>query len=150
MRLFDPRVLLALVLLAALGWWQASTHYTQAGRDALLAEQTVAAARMAADARAIEFARMEVALKAQDEDAQRQKRNARDLAAARTERAGLLDDLAAARAAIPQAGAEAVRAYAAATTDVFEQCTARYLGVAEAADGHAADALLFEQSWPER
>lgn len=72
----------------------------------------------------------------------------RDVAAVAGQRNGLRDELAASRRDLPGASREAARDYAAALADVFEQCTDRYSGVAEKADGHSFDALKFEQSWP--
>ena len=68
---------------------------------------------------------------------------------ARAERDGLRNQIASARSAIPHAAEAAIRAYAAAATDVFDQCTARYIDVAAAADGHASDALMLQQAWPQ-
>lgn len=37
---------------------------------------------------------------------------------------------------------------AAALGAVFGQCSAAYQGLAEAADGHASDAMMLDQAWP--
>lgn len=71
-----------------------------------------------------------------------------DAALVRAVRNGLRDELAASRAAITNASIETLRARIAALTDVFEQCTERYSDVAEKADRHAADALMFDRAWP--
>lgn len=71
-----------------------------------------------------------------------------DVARVSAERNGLRDDLTASRAAIAGASVQTLRARVAALTDVFEQCTERYSDVAEKADRHAADALMFDKAWP--
>lgn len=67
--------------------------------------------------------------------------------AARTERDRLRGDLAKVRAKLRAAPAPAVLEYANTVTDVFEQCTKEYLLVAQAADGHAADAANLQRTW---
>lgn len=44
--------------------------------------------------------------------------------------------------------ATACKIAAIAARSVFEQCVKRYTEVARAADGHDADTLMLEQSWP--
>lgn len=73
-----------------------------------------------------------------------------DAAAARAERDGLRDDLASINSRLATASVDAVRKYAAAANDVFEQCSRAYQGMAETADGHAADSLMYQQGWPKR
>jgi len=43
----------------------------------------------------------------------------------------------------------AVLEYATAVNELFEQCQARYAGLAIAADGHAADVQMIYSAWPE-
>lgn len=79
---------------------------------------------------------------------EREKSLRADVARVSAERNGLRGDLAASRAGIAGASVEALRRRVAALTDVFEQCTDRYSDVAEKADRHAADALMFDKAWP--
>jgi hypothetical protein len=63
----------------------------------------------------------------------------------------LRNDLAIARTRLPAPGADpegTIAEYARAVTDVFEQCSERYRGVAEKADRHAADAEMMREAWP--
>lgn len=80
--------------------------------------------------------------------AQRNTELARTAAAVRLERDGLRDDLAAQRAALPDAACSAVREYASTITAVFGECAAEAGGLAEAAGGHASDALMLLDAWP--
>jgi len=64
------------------------------------------------------------------------------------ELAGLRTDLASVPGRIQLASREAVNQYAATATAVFEQCTARYQRLAEAADGHASDVQTLTEGWP--
>lgn len=67
---------------------------------------------------------------------------------ARTERDGLRDDLAALRAGLPGLAADACRERAATISELLDQCTGAYQGLARTADGHAADTLTLERAWP--
>jgi hypothetical protein len=63
----------------------------------------------------------------------------------------LRSDLATARTRLPASGADpdgTIAEYARVVTDVFEQCTERYRGVAEKAGRHAADAEMMQEAWP--
>jgi hypothetical protein len=107
-----------------------------------------------ASTRAREVARLETARMQRDKDhaeqlaSDRLARQKRDADLVRLERDSLRHQLDADRARLRDAPVEAVRQYAAAASDVFEQCARRYSEVAEAADGHASDALKLEQGWP--
>ncbi len=74
--------------------------------------------------------------------------NAAAAAAARTTANSLRDELATARAGLPNSTCETARNYAAALSDVFGSCTARYLELAEKATGHASDVRTLDQAWP--
>lgn len=50
---------------------------------------------------------------------------------------------------VPCATAETCAQYARAVADILGQCGAELIDVARAADGHAADALMLHQAWPE-
>lgn len=114
--------------------------YVVAQQDATIKLQAAAAAKT----RAMQ-AQKDGALNAATTRAQR---NAADASGARADAASLRDELAAAKRQLSSASVDAVRKYAAAAADVFEQCVGRYTGVAEKADGHASDTLTLEQAWP--
>jgi len=60
---------------------------------------------------------------------------------------GLLADV---ERRIATASDAAVREYAIAANDVFEQCVNQYRSVAEKADGHANDVRLILEAWPKQ
>ena len=74
--------------------------------------------------------------------------NADAAAAARRERDGLRDDLAASRVAIASASLSSLREHTATLTTVFEQCSAELEEMARHADGHATDAVMLLNAWP--
>lgn len=61
---------------------------------------------------------------------------------------GLRNDLATARAAMPDATCSSLRLHAATLNQVFGLCTSRLERMAEAATGHSIDALKLLESWP--
>ena len=62
--------------------------------------------------------------------------------------ASLRGQLDTARSRIAQADAATCADYAATSNAVFAECVTKYRGVAEAADGHAADAGALMHAWP--
>ena len=62
--------------------------------------------------------------------------------------ASLRGQLDTARGRLSEADAATCADYAATSNSVFSECVARYRGVAEAADGHAADAMALMEAWP--
>lgn len=62
--------------------------------------------------------------------------------------ASLRGQLDTARSRLSEADAATCADYAAAANAVFSECVARYRGVAEAADGHAADATALMNACP--
>ena len=62
--------------------------------------------------------------------------------------ASLRGQLDAARGRLPEADAATCADYATAASAVFSECVTRYRSVAEAADGHAADAGALMHAWP--
>lgn len=62
--------------------------------------------------------------------------------------ASLRGQLDTARGRIAKADAATCADYATAASAVFSECVTRYRGVAEAADGHAADATALMHAWP--
>ena len=62
--------------------------------------------------------------------------------------ASLRGQLDTARSRLARADAATCADYATAASAVFSECVARYRVVAEAADGHAADATALMHAWP--
>ena len=62
--------------------------------------------------------------------------------------ASLRGQLDTARSRLAQADAATCADYATTSNSVFSECVTRYRGVAEAADGHAADAGALMKAWP--
>jgi hypothetical protein len=73
--------------------------------------------------------------------------NAAAADAARRERDGLRDDLAASRTTFADSTHTSLAAYADTLSVVFEQCTKEYSDVAAKADGHAADTSTLFNAW---
>ena len=61
---------------------------------------------------------------------------------------GLRDDLASQRRDLSGASLDACRQYAATLNTVFGECSAAVEGLAGQAQGHAADALMYQDAWP--
>ena len=62
--------------------------------------------------------------------------------------ASLRGQLDTARGRLAQADAATCADYATTASAVFSECVTKYRGVAEAADGHAADATALMHAWP--
>ena len=62
--------------------------------------------------------------------------------------ASLRGQLDTARGRLSEADAATCADYATAASYVFSECVTRYRSVAEAADGHAADATALMKAWP--
>ena len=75
------------------------------------------------------------------------KSNAAAADAARAERDGLRDDLAASRTTFADSTHASLAAYADTLSVVFEQCTKEYSELAAKADGHAADTSTLFNAW---
>jgi hypothetical protein len=75
------------------------------------------------------------------------KSNAAAADAARRERDGLRDDLAASRTTFADSTHTSLAAYADTLSVVFEQCTKEYSDVAAKADGHALDTTTLFTAW---
>jgi hypothetical protein len=73
--------------------------------------------------------------------------NAAAANAARRERDGLRDDLAASRTTFSNSTHTSLAAYADTLSVVFEQCTREYLELAAKADGHALDTTTLFNAW---
>jgi hypothetical protein len=75
------------------------------------------------------------------------KANAAAADAARAERDGLRDDLAASRTTFADSTHASLAAYADTLSVVFEQCAKEYSELAAKADGHAADTSTLFTAW---
>jgi hypothetical protein len=75
------------------------------------------------------------------------KSNAAAATAARVERDGLRNDLAASRTTFADSTHASLAAYASTLSVVFEQCTKEYSELAAKADGHAADTATLFNAW---
>ncbi|KAB2894994.1 MAG: hypothetical protein F9K35_16035 [Burkholderiaceae bacterium] len=72
----------------------------------------------------------------------------RDRDAARAESDGLREQAAGAARRFASAPPAAVVEYAATVNQLFAECSRGYQGMAEKADGHAADVRAFTDAWP--
>lgn len=136
------KVLLPIAIVIGLtgfGWMIASWHSDSVAYKAK-------AEKAAQDLNIIQNTLTEVqnANERKDKDA---KRIAANAAAAIAERDRLRGTLEKARTQLATAPTPAIVEYANTVTAVFEQCTKEYLVVAEAADGHAADATNLTITW---
>jgi seryl-tRNA synthetase len=146
--------LLALAVVLAVGAIYATGR--SHGADAVQREWDAdKAARMqialAAEMRAREIERqMTTKLQeAQRAATERETKLAADAAAARAAAGSLRNTVTALRGQLSAATAEACRTTADAALAVFSECSTRLGEVAAAADGHASDAQLFADAWPE-
>lgn len=144
---------LAVALIAAAGafWaaWQAQDWRYGAQIFEIRFNQADAQAKAFGRAMAIGNARQLKKDKALNDANQRAQRLALASADLRTAADRLQHDLDAARAGLPAASCEATRAHAATLQRVFGECAREYRSMAERAAGHASDALMFEQAWPD-
>lgn len=85
---------------------------------------------------------------AQNAATENEKQRRHSATAADTAIAKLRERLAAVGTSLDTASVEACRATAARLSAVFGECQAEYRKMGEAADGHAADSLMFQNAWP--
>ena len=71
----------------------------------------------------------------------------RDVAATRSERDRLRQQLSDNQSRFAEATSASIAAYTATLSDVFEHCTREYTEVAAKADGHSADATILFETW---
>lgn len=72
----------------------------------------------------------------------------RDIARVRTVADGLRNDLATARAALPDASCTSVRGHALALNSILDECRGAVVEMAEHADRRASDSLMLLEAWP--
>ena len=117
------------------------------GKTVIRAEWQEATAAANVEARQMEQRRQRNVDDAQSVAAATQARIVADARNARAQRDGLRDDLSAVRLHAAQSLAAATVTVA-ALSDVFQQCSRAYSELAEVADRHAADSLMYQQGWP--
>ena len=120
----------------SLGYSQAQNEYTQ---RALLATEA---------ARKREFALQNQLQEAQNEFKRNQTVAAVAADAARNELDGLRGNLATISDRLSRASADTLRKFASTANVVLAECADRYSRLAQKADQHANDALMFQQAWP--
>ena len=143
----------AAAFLAGLALAAASTWHIQAWRyDAQIAEIKTAqaqAATLASEEAARNFRAMTTKYEGALNAARKREANLRrNVAAARTESDRLRDAIYAFRAKLPNASAATVAVAADTAAELLGACADEYRGVAEAADGHAADVRALTEAWP--
>jgi hypothetical protein len=153
MALLSPRVWLALacaVFFAGCNFasYRAGKAHTQAAWN-IEKLATAAAVLTAADAaRTREQALQATVKKAENDSKQRETNLVADTARVAAVTSSLRKQLATARSDLSSASDASARKYAAALSDVFGECTAKYSEVARSADGYASDSLMYQQGWP--
>lgn len=143
--LLNWRLWAALIVAAALAF----SHLTiyRKGKQDVRNEWEAAVAVANEDARKLEQQRQRRADEAGKIAAGRNIALRRDAASARASVDGLRHDLDAVRDYAAKSSDAAAKSIA-ALTDVFQQCTRAYSGLAEEADRHASDSLNYQQAWP--
>lgn len=160
------RAILAAALIAALWWWHAGqlraarVEGDTTGRaavqqqwDAERESMRQAAATAERENRARKEADDARVITAQSDRAQAAARDAAALAGVSAERDRLRHSLATAlntirRCDLPSPAADAASDRAAAVESVFDEMARAAEGLARAADGHAADSLMYQRAWP--
>lgn len=160
------RAILAAALIAALWWWHAGqlraarVEGDTTGRAAVQQQwdaerESMRQAAAAADRenRARKEADDARVIQAQSDRAQAAARDAAALAGVSAERDRLRHSLTTAlntirRCDLPSATADAASQRAAAVAAVFDEMARAAEGLARAADGHAADSLMYQRAWP--
>ena len=110
--------------------------------------QAEASIKAQADTRAAEQAFAQQLQKAHDESAKRETKLRADASAARRTVDGLRDTIYQFRADLPNAAPATVLARADTAAELLGTCADEYRSVAEAADRHAADAVMLRDAWP--
>lgn len=132
----------------AAGAWQYTSAIYQRQISDLKTEYAQAQVRAVEIAHADAIRLQDQASKAAAAAAARLQRLAADRDALRVATDGLRDDLATARARIPELPPVAVAEYATALSTVFGECAVEYEALAGKADGHRSDVQTLIESWP--
>ncbi|MBP7483939.1 MAG: hypothetical protein KA781_01370 [Aquabacterium sp.] len=111
-------------------------------------ERAAETLKAVAQARAQEQAHTQKVQEALNAANTRAKKSQAAAAAARRVADSLRDDLDTARANLPGASCASTRDYTSTLQAVFGECAREVERLAGSAQGHASDALTFEQAWP--
>ena len=142
-----PYLLAGALAVGLLTGWTANGWRLNSKIDQMVLEHTQAV-QVATQAALDETTRMQREKDNAVAQAQAQaKSNAAAADAARLERDGLRDDLAASRTTFADSTHTSLAAYADTLSVVFEQCTKEYSDVAAKADGHALDTTTLFTAW---
>lgn len=109
----------------------------------MLEAQAEAAQIMADESERLQKVKDEALAKAQQELFARE----RDVAATRTERDRLRQQLQSSRTNLTQATSSSLVEYTSTLSDVFEHCTREYTELAAKADGHTIDIKTLTDAW---
>ena len=135
------------ILAGVLAWHIQAWRY-DAQIEGIKAHHAAESAKAQADVRAQELAFNQRLQDAQNAATKRETKLRADAAAARRTADGLRGTLYEFRASLPNAAPATVIARAYSVADILGTCADEYRSVAEAADRHAADALMLREAWP--
>lgn len=135
-------------ILAGVLAWQVQAWRYDAQIEGIKAHHAAESAKAQADVRAQELAFNQRLQDAQNAATKRETKHRADAAAARRTADGLRGTLYEFRASLPNAAPATVIARADSVADILGTCADEYRSVAEAADRHAADALMLREAWP--
>ena len=138
----------ASAVIAGLAGWTANGWRLEAKIDRLVAEHSVALARANQDALARYEAMERNKQNAIDQANKIAQQNAAAANSARLERDRLREQIAANSTGLSTATIASTRAYAAALSTIFSECSERLEALAKDADGHALDSRTLRQAWP--
>ena len=141
-------ILAAVVAAVFIGGWSAGSTHEQSSWQAEKLAMSATRDTQINEARKAEAAMREQVRRAQEDAQKREEKLVADAAAAGRAADGLRSQIASLRRGLSAATTEANRRTADAALDVFQQCVDQYRAVAEAADGHANDAVTLDHAWP--
>ena len=137
-------------VLAGVLAWQVQAWRYDAQIEGIKAHHAAESAKAQADVRAQELAFNQRLQDAQNAATKRETKLRADAAAARRTAGGLRGTLYDFRASLPNAAPATVIARADTAAELLGACADEYRSVAEAADRHAADALMLRDAWPKK
>lgn len=137
-------------ILAGVLAWQVQAWRYDAQIAGIKAQHATQSAKAQADTRAAELAFNQRLQDAQNAATKRETKLRADAAVARRTADGLRGTLYEFRASLPNASASAIIARADTAAELLGACVSEYRGVAEAADRHAADAVMLMDAWPSK
>ena len=137
-------------ILAGVLAWQVQAWRYDAQIEGLKAQHAEATAKAQSDARATEKALSDKLQEAQNNATKRENKLRNDAAAARRTADGLRNTIYSIRADLPSYSQSAAAKTADTAAELLQQCADEYRSVAEAADRHAADAVMLFEAWPQK